>query len=1030
MEQLRIELRAKNHNAKFSSLCVEQNLNTAMAIEKIEHFSFYKIEGEQLSSEKFQQDCREIFCDPIIQDIYFDDSNAAINAASNGDYIVEVCYRAGVTDNPALSAKDALSLLNWDVKICSGEVTILSGDLDRSQVTSFANEMLGNALIQEVKIFSAEAFHKSRRFEQITVPKVLLGEAITTAEIPLNLADEELIKLSQERCLALTLEEMKFIGASFEKTFARDEKRQRLGLPAYPSELELEVIAQSWSEHCKHKIFSADINFTSTQDGKKQQQIIHGLYPTFIKKSTREIKEKRNLDWLVSVFSDNAGIVRFDDFIDLCIKVETHNSPSALDPYGGALTGILGVNRDILGCGMGAKPIANTDVFCLGPIDETLAQHPAKNPLGLKHPRQILRGVHKGIEDGGNKSGIPTINGAIFHDLDYAGKPLIFCGTVGTLPQEVQKYAPASGAKVTVPSAQKLCLPGDLVVMIGGAIGADGIHGATFSSLELDENSPSTAVQIGDPLTQKRMTDFLLEARDLGLYTCITDNGAGGLSSSIGEMATITNGARIDLALCPVKYPGLKPYELMISESQERMTLAVSPATWREFSELAQARGVLATALGEFNDSGFLTINYGQQTVGYLDLIWLHESLPKMQLTAQWHAPTERREWYPMAQKKPLEMQQKNQTIEWQQILCTLLSRPNIASKEKWVRQYDHEVQGATHIKPFVGPEGLAPSDSGVIWLAPHGGEQDNGVGVGCGLAPRLSLYDPYLMAQFAVDEALRNVLASGGDIQHCCLLDNFCWPDPVLTEKNPDGDYKLGQLVRTCQGLYDICHAYGTPLVSGKDSMKNDFKGKNRDGEEIKISVLPTLLVTAMAKTRISESVSSPFKAQGDVVYLLGAPGDGLLGSELLETYQLNNTFAERLPSIDLENNYRLYKKMKSAFSKKIFRSVHDISDGGLLCAVAESAMGGNLGVSLNFPAPQANDEIINHLFNEAPGRFIVSVQKQDAMDFESLFASLPFSKIGVVVKEKKLNIQWGKEQLMNIDVDQLKTYWREHHE
>ncbi|MCK4944747.1 MAG: phosphoribosylformylglycinamidine synthase, partial [Alphaproteobacteria bacterium] len=433
-----------------------------------------------------------------------------------------------------------------------------------------AQELLSNTLIQKAEVWASDDFYKIDRFGSVSLPKVILSSVLQIEDISLDLDDAELEVLSKERCLALTVAELKHIRDYYDRSDVQVARKLKK-LPFCPTDVEIEILAQSWSEHCKHKIFSAKIEY---QNASGEKQIIDSLYRTYIKGATQEIKEVRKLDWLISVFSDNAGIVRFDPEIDLCIKVETHNSPSALDPYGGALTGILGVNRDILGCGMGARPIANTDVFCFAPPDMPKKGEEKYMPEGVTSPRRVLEGVHRGVEDGGNKSGIPTVNGAFFFDRDYAGKPLVFVGTVGAMPQTLPNGCPSSAKELS---------SGDRIIVAGGAIGADGIHGATFSSLELNDDAPATAVQIGDPLTQKRLTDFLLEARDLGLYAALTDNGAGGLSSSVGEMAIISNGASLDLALCPVKYPGLSPWELMVSESQERMTFAVPESMLRRF---------------------------------------------------------------------------------------------------------------------------------------------------------------------------------------------------------------------------------------------------------------------------------------------------------------------------------------------------------------------------------------------------------------------------------------------------------------
>jgi phosphoribosylformylglycinamidine synthase subunit PurSL len=531
-------------------------------------------------------------------------------------------------------------------------------------------------------------------------------------------------------------------------------------------------------------------------------------------------------------------------------------------------------------------------------------------------------------------------------------------------------------------SADKKPVPGDRVVIVGGAVGADGIHGATFSSMEMNENAPATAVQIGDPITQKRAMDFLLEARDLGLYSAITDNGAGGISSSVGEMATMTDGARIDLALCPVKYPGLSPWELMVSESQERMTVAVPERHIPAFLDLARRRGVSASDIGAFTDDGELAVFYGAAKVCGLSLAFLHDSLPPLRLRAEWDGPRARTAW---SGTSP-DFRRKSDAATTGAKLLALLSSPTITSKEKWVRAYDHEVQAATHVKPFIGKERDAPSDSGVIWLAPHGGSEKNGAAIGCGMAPRLSPFDPYLMAQYAVDEAVRNVVASGADPDMLCLLDNFCWPDPVESKKNPDGAYKMGQLVRACQGLFDICKAYGAPLVSGKDSMKNDFRGKDKRGEQITISILPTLMVTAMARADMGIAPGSDFKAAGDLVYLLGGEGVGLAGSEYAELFG-----GDGVPGIDLARNIALYRAIYRALQAGLLRSVHDVSEGGLLVALAESAIGGRLG----FAAFAALDDA--GWFSEAAGRFVVSVATDQKDAFEKAFAgAVPLGTVG----------------------------------
>lgn len=962
----RLEIRSRLNNDDASPAALEKLRQINQSLSAIEEIKVYKIESDQNIAS-----LTPVFADPVLHEARSDDAAYGF-AGQTPSFAIEVSYRPGVTDNPARAAEEALAVTGVNARVASGSLYFLFGNLAATDAVDIVRSHLANDLIQKADVLPYGEFLAARRFENTILPKTVLHHAATTADISLELDDTALENLSRDKLLALSLREMHCI---------RDHYRT---LGRSPTDVELEIIAQTWSEHCKHKIFGANVTYTDKHGTTAK---INSLYKIYIKRATEDVRKARGLDWLISVFSDNAGIVRFDKNVDLCIKVETHNSPSALDPFGGALTGILGVNRDILGAGLGARPIANSDVFCFAPPTMPQVGEELFMPDGPKSPRRILTGVHKGVEDGGNKSGIPTVNGAFFFDRDYAGKPLVFVGTLGVMPQVLPNGRP---------SAEKKLSAGDRIIMAGGAIGADGIHGATFSSQEMDENAPATAVQIGDPLTQKRLADFLLEARDLGLYAAITDNGAGGLSSSVGEMAQISNGASIDLALCPVKYPGLAPWELMVSESQERMTLAVPPQYVAALLQLAQRRGVVATDIGSFTDDGTLKAFYNGTLVAQLDLSFLHDGLPPMELTAEWQAGKPRVQWHP--QEFFAEVRKPTPTSPIDALLA-LLQTPNITSKEKWVRAYDHEVQGATHVKPFNGKHADGPADAGGIWLYPHGGAKDNAVAFGCGLAPRLSPIDPYLMAQAAVDEAVRNVVATGGDPDMCCLLDNFCWPDPVVSTKNPDGAYKMGQLVEACRGLYDICLAYGMPLVSGKDSMKNDYRGKDMAGRRIDISILPTLMVTALSRMNVGTAAGSDFKMAGDIIYLLGdATPQGLGGSEFANMFAASDA----APEIDIAKNIGLYRQIYAALNKNLLSSIHDVSEGGLLTALAESMIGGRLGAALS------NDMSMDGCFHEAAGRFVVSVAAQNKAAFETLFADKA-KMLGVVTETPILSLADG---------------------
>ena len=1008
MSCIRIEVEPTITSTRGASILREANTFLHIPLEHIQFAQCYLVEGPKEKQELeaiFRNSLHEVFCDPIMERYTLSCPDAPVWNDRSPRFVVEVGFRPGVTDNVARSAEEAIFLLgHTDFLVATSSLYSLFGIQTREEARKIAHELLGNHLIQEIHVWSIEEAKK--RFDDVRRPQVRLSpQQNLFEEIDLGVSVDDLLQRSKEQCWALNREEIEHIQSYFRSRDVHQQDRDAKNLPMNPTDVEIEIIAQSWSEHCKHKIFAADISY-SEDAGTHEFHVlgdvdVSSLFHTYIRAATHDIEERRGISWLRSVFHDNAGVVRFDDHIDVAIKVETHNSPSALDPYGGAITGILGVNRDILGVGMGARPIANMDVFCFADPAWPLAGDEEEMPVGLLQPRRLLEGVHKGVEDGGNKSGIPTVNGAIFFDKDYAGKPLVFVGTVGVMPHVLPDGTHGVHKEISV---------GDHIMMVGGEIGADGIHGATFSSMELDEHAPATAVQIGDPITQKRVLDFLIEARDLGLFTCLTDNGAGGLSSSVGEMATLSNGAQLDLKKAPTKYPGLQPWELMISESQERMTMAVAPEHCSSFLTLAKRRGVIATDIGVFTDTGFLDVSYGETRVAYLDLHFLHESLPKMKLTAHWDGPRERKTW--------IHRDDRRDVTSYKEMVCTVLSSPNVRSKESWVRQYDHEVQGATHIKPFGGKTTSGPNDSGVMWLYPHGGSKESAVGIGCGLAPRLSLYDPYLMAQYAVDEAIRNVVATGGDIDHTCLLDNFCWPDPIQSEKTPDGAYKLGQLVRCCAGLYDICTQYGTPLVSGKDSMKNDFRGKNGRGEPRVISILPTLLVTAMSKTTMGATQTSAFVQPEESIYLIGSSTTGLKGTEWAEHFVMKAEF-DRIPDIDLQQNLSIYRSIFLANKKQVLSSIHDVSDGGIICALIESCFGNMVGCAVELSSS------VGMLFSEGAGRFVVSVSSEKEAQFQEMFSDIPHRKLGITTREPQVICSADQKSYFVASLDELFSSW-----
>jgi phosphoribosylformylglycinamidine synthase len=799
----------------------------------------------------------ELFCDSVVQFVA-DGPLAALASIGKWDWLVEIAYRPGVTDTLALTARQAMQIAGALpegrplVQTARLHLVIAPGaELDDVKA-AFAP--LWNPLVQSAIFLSRAEWESGSRLPD-PYPAVSLSDDPEPELFDLSALDDAgLVELSAKRLLALSLPEMRAVKEYFSSPMARSERAKR-GLPSEATDVELEMIAQTWSEHCKHKIFNAEIEYVDADadaagdepSRDKPAREIRSLFKTYIRSTTEALAPSR--PDLLSVFTDNAGVFKFDDETAVCVKAETHNSPSALDPYGGAITGIVGVNRDILGTGMGASPLFNTDVLCFAPPgipdDEV--------PEGLIKPRDLLAGVHRGIVDGGNQSGIPVAAGGFLFEEGYMGKPLVFCGTGGIMPLAVRGK----------PSWEKSVGSGMLAVMVGGRIGKDGIHGATFSSLALDETSPSSAVQIGDPIIQKRMSDFLLEARDRGLYSGITDNGAGGLSSSLCEMAEGSGGVRIDLDRCPLKYAGLSPWEILVSESQERMSLAVLPESIGDLMDLAARRGVEATVVGEFTATGKVEATYGGRTVCLVDMEFLHRGLPTMRLPARWKSPA-----IPAASLEG--------RADWTGALLACLADPDVASKETLVRQYDHEVKAMSIEKPFTGVERDAPSDGAV--LRPRY-DSWRGLTISHGICPRLSSRDARAMALAAVDEAYRAHIALGGDPELAVALDNFCWPDPVESPSNPDGSYKMAQLVRACEALREACLAYGLPLVSGKDSMKNDaFAGGRR------ISVEPTLLVTLVGVIDdVRKASSTDFLAPGDLLYVVGATGR-FLGASILE--------------------------------------------------------------------------------------------------------------------------------------------------
>ncbi len=753
-----------------------------------------------------------------------------------------------------------------------------------------------------------------------------------------EMADDQLARLSREGHLFLSLEEMRTIQDYF----------RRIGRE--PTDLELETLAQTWSEHCVHKTLKSAIDYHGADFGRPGETSVR--FDNLLKDTIAAATHALDRDWCLSVFVDNAGIVTFDDEYGIAFKVETHNHPSAIEPYGGASTGVGGCIRDIMGCGLGAKPIASTDVFCLAPPDFD----PAHVPAGVLHPRRVLKGVVRGVRDYGNRMGIPTVNGAIYFDERYLANPLVFCGCVGLIPRKFIHKEPKTG---------------DYVVVAGGRTGRDGIHGATFSSAELTEQHAdefSHAVQIGNAIEEKKLLDAQLLARDHEsgcLYSAVTDCGAGGLSSAVGEMGAEL-GVEVELEKAPLKYVGLRYDEIWISEAQERMVFAVPPDRLEKFLSVFAAEEVEATVIGRFTNDRKLHVRYNGQTVGELDMAFLHDGLPRTVRRASWglrerhvggkasdeatkqrsnedpsrdsseprtsvraESPDPNRdrkgaEQSPIAHRRPAITKSpitRFSTAEFRTRLLNALRHPNIASKEWVIRQYDHEVQGRSVIKPLVGP-GFGPSDAAVLRPRYDG---CRGIALGCGLCPQWSEIDPYWMAILAIDEALRNIICVGADPDQTAILDNFCWP-------KCDNEESLGALVRTCVGAKDAAIAYGLPFISGKDSLNNEFtmspEESRRTGLPQRLAIPPTLLISALGMVPdVRRCVSMDLKQPGNVIVLASAP----------------------VNYVGLTEAKRHHDRVSELIRGGAVRSAHDVSDGGLAVAVAEMCIASGLGLDID---------------------------------------------------------------------------------
>ena len=948
----------------------------------------YLIEGD-LTDDQLDRVIAGLLANPVTE-------AATLGAAEPLGASVEIHPLPGVMDPPAQTVRDAIQeLLGVNTKVTTGWRYDLEG-ITPDQAKSIAERLLANPVVTAVH---TQPFHPQ------SLPT---GHAyqFTLRHIPIrDLDDAALEKLSRDAHLFLDLNEMRAIRDEY-NTLGRE-----------PTDIELETLAQTWSEHCVHKTLKATINYKSDDPNDPVLKpgrpghtanpdasvTIHNLLKSSVAAATFELIEE-GLDWTLSVFVDNAGIIAFDDHHAVCIKVETHNHPSAIEPYGGAATGIGGCIRDIIGTGLAAKPIANTDVFCVAHPDTDTV------PAGCLHPKRTLTEVVAGVRDYGNRMGIPTVNGAVWFDDRHIGNPLVFAGSIGVMPRDL-----------IAGDAQ----PGDLIVALGGRTGRDGIHGATFSSAELTDTHAdefSHAVQIGNAIEEKRVLDAILRARGSGaigngqsatgksddpsdpshcplpiahcLYNAITDCGAGGFSSAVGEMGEKI-GANVHLEKAPLKYDGLSYTEIWISEAQERMVMAVPQSNLAALQAICDEEHVELSVLGTFGtENQDLILNYNGHEVGRLPMAFLHDGIPMPTREAVWTSPT--------PQSSPDRQGGDGlATPTTSQALLKLLAHPNIASKHWIVRQYDHEVQGNVVAKPLVGPLGRGPGDASIIEPVPGSGK---GLAVACGLATGLEA-DPYQMALAAIDECVRNLVCVGADPERIAILDNFCWPSC----KKPEN---LASLVRAAEGCYDGAKAYRTPFVSGKDSLNNQFTTEH--GNTIEIP--PTLLITGIAPVAdLNRSITMDAKAPGSTILLVGPSCNTLAASHHQRIFGGNHAPP---PNIDPTLGASVAHAVAAAIRSGLVRSAHDVSDAGVLAAIAEMLIAGSTpSQPIGFEGTAALTDTL--AFSEGPSRYILEVTDPDRVN--ELLGTHAGNTLGTLTRSGRL--EWDT---VNAEVQSLETAWR----
>ncbi len=937
----------------------------ALGLQAVTHITasdLYFIEGA-LNAHDQERLVALLLSDPVAERAEWRRFDPRNSRSTGAQHIVEVAYRPGVTDPVAeqivrgahqlgiTAVTRAATGLRFDVRSRSGDSRLLH---------KLARGLLANDVIQHYTLGEITPhFPADAQSSDATETLAIRG-----------LSDTALLALSQERRAALDLAEMRAVQAYF----AAEDRD--------PTDVEFEMIAQTWSEHCVHKTFKARVEIEERGANGEGRPVVDGVLKTYLRAATDAIKAP----WVRSAFVDNAGIIDFDDEHEVSFKVETHNHPSAIEPFGGANTGLGGVIRDVLG--VSAKPIAATDILCFGPQ----GADPGKLPAGVLHPRRIRSGVVAGIKDYGNKIGLPTVNGAIWYDAGYTSNPLVFCGCVGIAPKDKHPRTP---------------LPGDRVIVLGGRTGRDGLRGATFSSMTMDAQTGEVAgasVQIGDPIVEKGLIEVIVRARDLGLYHAITDCGAGGLSSAVGEMASGC-GASVDLATVRLKYPGLAPWEIWLSEAQERMVLAVPVAALDALGALCATYDVELTDIGAFDAGGRLRVSSGAKTVLDLANAFLHDGIPQRLLAAT-IAPSE-----PTARHRS---SIANRSI-LNDLVVSLLRLPNIATKADVIRVYDHEILGGTIVKPLTGVKHDGPSDAAVI--KPVGTRGFRGIVLSNGLNPEFGKHDAYRMAWSVIDEAIRNAVAVGADPERIAILDNFCWGDPRRPET-------LGTLLEAARGCHDGALHYRTPFISGKDSLNNEYLGA--DGQ--RHAIPPTLLISAIGLIDdVRTAVTSDLKAAGNRLYLLGETRDELGGAHVWQAVEAKNEgrgaqgeWRAEVPG-PVEGAPALYRALHGAIAAGLVASCHDLSEGGLAAAAAEMCIGGRLGLALTLP----DGDPWVQLFSESNGRLLVEVSPRHAAEFETQFANLPCTALGMVSGSGRFSVTTRTTGLIDLAVKDLVRAW-----